>query len=134
MKKANPFGYSEKLLQHFHHPKNIGEMESPDGVGKVGNPICGDVMYLFIRVASRGRKEYIKDIKVRTMGCVAAIATSSMITELAKDKTLDEAMKITSGDVAGALEGLPPAKHHCSNLAAQALHAAIEDYKRKKRR
>lgn len=133
-KKSNPFGYSDKLLQHFHHPKNIGEMESPDGIGKVGNPICGDVMYLFIRVGRKGTKEFIKDIKVRTMGCVAAIATSSMITELAKGKTLEEAEKITSGNVASALEGLPPAKHHCSNLAAQALHAAIEDYKRKKRR
>lgn len=120
--------YSEKVMELFRNPKNMGEIENPDGVGKVGNPKCGDLMELFIKVEN----DIITDVKFKTFGCAAAIATSSMITEMAKGKTLDEAMKITRKDVADELEGLPPIKMHCSNLAADALHAAIEDYRKKK--
>jgi nitrogen fixation NifU-like protein len=119
--------YSEEVMKHFKHPKNIGEIKKPDGVGKVGNALCGDIMWCFIKVKA-GR---IKDVKVKTMGCVAAIATSSMITELAKGKTLEEAKKITRDDVKDALKGLPAIKIHCSNLAAEALHKAIESYEKK---
>jgi nitrogen fixation NifU-like protein len=120
--------YSEKVMEMFRNPKNMGEIENPDGVGKVGNPKCGDLMELYIKVEN----DIITDVKFKTFGCAAAIATSSMITEMAKGKTLDEAMKITRKDVADELEGLPPIKMHCSNLAADALHAAIEDYRKKK--
>jgi nitrogen fixation NifU-like protein len=120
--------YSEKVMELFRNPKNMGEIENPDGVGKVGNPKCGDLMELYIRVEN----DIITDVKFKTFGCAAAIATSSMITEMAKGKTLDEAMKITREDVADELEGLPPIKMHCSNLAADALKAAIEDYRKKK--
>ena len=120
--------YSEKVMEMFRNPKNMGEIENPDGVGKVGNPKCGDLMELYIKVEN----DVITDVKFKTFGCAAAIATSSMITEMAKGKTLDEAMKITRQDVADELEGLPPIKMHCSNLAADALHAAIEDYRKKK--
>jgi len=120
--------YSEKVMQHMRKPKNVGEIKDADGVGKVGNPACGDVMFLYIKVKN-GR---IADIKFKTMGCGAAIATSSMITELAKGKTLEEALKLSRADVAGSLGGLPPVKMHCSNLAAGALHAAIQDYLSKK--
>jgi nitrogen fixation NifU-like protein len=106
----------------------MGRMENPDGVGKVGNPVCGDVMYLYLKI----KDNRIEDIKFETFGCAAAIGTSSMITEMAKGKTLDEAMKITKKDVADAVDGLPPIKMHCSVLAADALHAAIEDYLKKK--
>ena len=116
--------YSKKVMEHFYHPKNTGEMKKPDAIGEVGNPVCGDVMKLYIKV-KEGR---IADIKFQTMGCAAAIATSSMVTELAKGKTLEEAQKITRNDVADALSGLPPIKMHCSNLAADALHAAIGNY------
>jgi len=119
--------YSEKVIQHFEHPHNMGELKNPDGVGTVGNLVCGDVMKFFIKV----KKDRIANIKFKTMGCAAAIATSSMITDLAKGKTLDEAMKITRDEVAGNLQGLPPIKMHCSNLAADALRAAIEDYRKK---
>ncbi len=124
--------YSEKVLDHFRNPRNVGEMEDTDdvGFGKVGNPICGDLMWMWIKVDPE--TEIIKDIKFKTFGCGSAIATSSMTTELAKGKTLDDAMKITREDVANELEGLPPRKMHCSNLAADALHAAIEDYRAKK--
>jgi nitrogen fixation NifU-like protein len=122
------FDYTEKVMEHFRNPRNMGVMENPDGVGEVGNPACGDVMTVQIKV----KDNRISDIKFQTFGCIAAIATSSMITELAKGKTLDEAMKITRNDVAGELGGLPPIKMHCSNLAADALHAAIEDYLKKK--
>ncbi len=105
----------------------MGEMKNPDGVGKAGNPVCGDIMYIYIKV--KGNK--IANIKFQTMGCGAAIATSSMITDLAKGKTLEEAEKITRRDVSDALEGLPPVKKHCSNLAADGLHAAIEDYRKR---
>lgn len=120
-------GYSEKVMDHFMNPRNVGVIEDPDGYGKVGNPVCGDVMEIFIRV----RDDKIEDIKFRTFGCGAAIATSSMTTEMALGKTIDEAMKIGREDVAGELGGLPPNKMHCSNLAADALHMAIEDYRKK---
>lgn len=121
--------YSEKIMDLFLHPHNMGKIENPDGVGKVGNPICGDVMYVYIKV----KDNKISDIKFQTFGCAAAIATSSMITDLAKGKTLEEAMKIGQKNVSDELGGLPPIKQHCSNLAADALHAAIEDYRKKQR-
>jgi len=120
--------YSEKVLDHFRNPRNVGEIEDADGVGTVGNPVCGDMMSVYIKVED----DKIEDIKFRTFGCGAAIATTSMTTELAKGKTLDEAMEITRQDVADELGGLPPVKMHCSNLAADALHEAIEDYRKKK--
>lgn len=120
--------YSKKVIELFQNPHNIGEIKDADGIGKVGNPVCGDMMTLYIKV----KDSKIKDIKFKTFGCAAAIATSSMITDLAKGKTIEEAMKITREDVADALDGLPPIKMHCSNLAADALHAAIEDYRKKK--
>ncbi|MCK4326886.1 MAG: Fe-S cluster assembly scaffold protein NifU [Candidatus Diapherotrites archaeon] len=119
--------YSEKVMEHFKNPQNMGKIEGADGVGKVGNVICGDVMYIYIKV----KDNVIEDIKFETFGCAAAIATSSMMTELAKGKTLDEAEKITRDDVANELGGLPPLKVHCSNLAADALHDAIKDYRSK---
>jgi nitrogen fixation NifU-like protein len=120
--------YSKKVMELFQNPHNVGVIEDADGVGEVGNPVCGDMMTLYIKV----KENQLEDIKFQTFGCAAAIATSSMITDLAKGKTLEEAKKITRGDVADALEGLPPIKMHCSNLAADALHKAIEDYERKK--
>lgn len=124
--------YSKKVIKEFTHPKNMGEIKNPDGVGKIGNPVCGDVMWLYIKVGKNKKgKEIIKDIKFKTFGCAAAIATSSMITQLAKGKTLDEAEKITRNDVADSLKGLPPVKMHCSNLASDALKKAIADYKKK---
>jgi len=120
-------GYSKKVMEHFLNPHNVGVIEDADGYGKVGNPVCGDVMEIFISV----KNDIITDIKFRTFGCGSAIATSSMVTEMAKGKTLDEAMKITRGNVADELEGLPPQKMHCSNLAADALHEAIKDYRAK---
>jgi len=119
--------YSDKVMEHFRNPRNMGEIPDADGVGTVGNPVCGDLMTMYIKVKDNN----IADIKFKTFGCGAAIATSSMTTELAKGKTLKEAMKIARKDVADALEGLPPVKMHCSNLAADALHAAIEDYYKK---
>ncbi len=121
--------YSEKVLDHFRSPRNVGEIEDADGVGSVGNPVCGDMMSIYIKV----KDDKIEDIKFKTFGCGAAIATTSMTTELAKGKTLDEAMTITRQDVADELGGLPPVKMHCSNLAADALHEAIEDYRGKKK-
>ncbi len=120
--------YSDKLIEEFRNPKNMGKMENPDGVGKVGNPTCGDVMYLYIKV----NDDRIVDIKFETFGCAAAIGTSSIITEMAKGLTLDEASKITKQDVADEVDGLPPIKMHCSVLAADALKLAIEDYRKKK--
>ncbi len=114
-------------MDHFKSPRNVGEIPDADGVGTVGNPVCGDMMTIYIKV----KKNRIVDAKFKTFGCGAAVATSSMITELAKNKSLDEAMKITRGDVANSLDGLPPIKMHCSNLAADALHEAIKDYQRK---
>ncbi len=120
--------YSEKVLDHFKHPRNVGELEDADAEGTVGNPVCGDMMTMYIKV----KDDRIEDVKFKTFGCGAAIATSSMTTELAKGKTLDEAMNISRQDVAEALDGLPPVKMHCSNLAADALHEAIKSYKEKK--
>ena len=112
------------------HPHNMGEIKDADGIGTVGNPKCGDVMAIYIKV----KDEKIVDIKFKTFGCAAAIASSSIATEMVKGKTLDEAMKLTRNDVANELGGLPAIKLHCSNLAADALHAAIEDYKKKKKK
>ncbi|MGZ7136279.1 MAG: Fe-S cluster assembly scaffold protein NifU [Methanobacterium sp.] len=120
--------YSEKVMDHFANPRNVGEIEDASGVGTEGNPVCGDLMTIYIKVED----DIITDIKFKTFGCGAAIATSSMITEMAIGKTIDEALKISRNDVADELEGLPPVKMHCSNLAADALRAAIEDYKKKK--
>ena len=117
-------GYSKKVMDHFMNPRNVGVIDDADGYGKVGNPVCGDLMEIFIKV----KDERINDIKFRTFGCGSAIAVSSMVTEMAKGKPLDEAMKITRKDVADELDGLPPQKMHCSNLGADALHAAIQDY------
>ena len=119
--------YTEKVIDHFMNPRNVGEIPDADGIGKIGNPVCGDVMQLSIKV-KRGR---IVEAKFKTFGCGAAIASSSMVTELVKGKTLKKALEISNTIVAEALDGLPPAKMHCSNLAADALHAAIEDYRKK---
>jgi len=120
--------YSEKVMEHFMNPRNVGEIENPDGVGVVGNPICGDMMKITIRVENG----VITDAKFKTFGCGAAIATSSMVTEMVKGKTLEEAEKITNKTVAEALGGLPPIKIHCSVLAEDGIKAAIQDYKKKK--
>jgi len=117
--------YSELVMEHFMNPRNVGVIEDADGVGKEGNPVCGDLMEIFIKVEDNR----IDDIKFKTFGCGAAIATSSMVTEMVKGKTLDEALEVSNKAVAEALGGLPPIKMHCSNLAADALHKAIEDYR-----
>ena len=119
--------YSKKVIEQFMHPKNMGRLKDADGVGQVGNILCGDMMTLYIKV----KKDIISDIKFESFGCAAAIATSSMITELAKGKSLDEAEKLNRETVAKELGGLPPIKMHCSNMAAEALKKAIEDYKSK---
>jgi len=119
--------YSDKVMENFKNPKNTGEIPDADGIGTVGNPVCGDMMTIFIKV----KDNRIEDIKFKTFGCGAAIATSSMTTQMAKGKTLEEALKISRKDVASELNGLPPVKMHCSNLAADALHAAIQDYLKK---
>jgi nitrogen fixation NifU-like protein len=120
--------YSKEVMKHFQKPHNLGEMKNPDAIGKIGNPLCGDLMWIYLRI----KNNRITDIKVKTFGCIAAIATSSMITDLAKGKTLEEAKKITNKDIADALKGLPPEKIHCSVLAATALKKAIENYECKK--
>ncbi|MCK5660168.1 MAG: Fe-S cluster assembly scaffold protein NifU [Methanosarcinales archaeon] len=119
--------YSKKVMAHFSNPHNVGEIEDADGIGEVGNPTCGDMMTIYIKVDDN----VLTDVKFKTFGCGAAIATSSMITEMARGKTIEDALKITRADVAEELDGLPPVKMHCSNLAADALHAAIEDYRKK---
>jgi nitrogen fixation NifU-like protein len=119
--------YSEKVIEYFQNPKNVGEIENPDGVGEVGSPVCGDMMKIFISVEDNR----ITDIKFQTFGCAAAIATSSMMTELVLGKTLDEALSVKDVDVAEALGGLPTHKMHCSNLAEDALRVAIDNYRRK---
>jgi nitrogen fixation protein NifU and related proteins len=119
--------YSPKVMQNFSNPQNVGEIPDADGVGTVGNPVCGDLMTIYIKV----KDNKLEDVKFKTFGCGAAIATSSMITQMARGKTIEEALKITRNDVATELEGLPPQKMHCSNLAADALKAAIEDYRKK---
>lgn len=120
--------YTEKVMDHFMNPRNMGEIPDADGIGTVGNPVCGDLMTVYIKV----KDNKLEDVKFKTFGCGAAIATSSMITELSKGKTIEEGLKISRKDVADSLGGLPTVKMHCSNLAADALHAAIEDYKKKK--
>ena len=117
--------YTDKVMDHFQNPRNVGEIEAPDGVGEVGNPVCGDIMKMYLKI----KDDRIEDIKFKTFGCGAAIATSSMVTEMVKGKTLDEALAVTREAVAEALGGLPPNKMHCSNLAADAVHKAIEDYR-----
>jgi len=121
--------YSEKVMEHFKNPRNMGEIPDADGVGTVGNPVCGDLMTIYIKV----KENRLQDIKFKTFGCGSAIATSSMITELAKGKTLEEGLKISRANVADSLGGLPAVKMHCSNLAADALHAAIEDYYKRRK-
>jgi len=119
--------YSNKVMEHFRNPRNVGEMENPDGIGHVGNPVCGDIMELYIKV----KDKVITDVKFKTFGCGAAIATSSMVTEMVKGKTIEEALKISNKAVAEALGGLPPVKMHCSVLAEEALQSAIDDYLKK---
>ncbi len=119
--------YSEKVMDHFTNPRNVGVMDDADGIGEEGNPVCGDAMKIFIKV----KDDVITDIKFQTFGCASAIAVSSMVTEVAKGMTIDEAMKVTKQSLADALDGLPPQKMHCSNLGADALHKAIKDYRNK---
>lgn len=116
--------YSDKVMDHFTNPRNVGDMENPDGVGHVGNAVCGDIMELYIRV----KDNIITEAKFKTFGCGAAIATSSMVTEMVKGKTIEEALEISNKAVAEALDGLPPVKMHCSVLAEEALRSAIDDY------
>ncbi len=120
--------YSEKVMDHFMNPRNVGEIEDADGIGEEGNPICGDMMTFYIKV----KDNRLEDVKFQTFGCGAAVAVSSMVSEMAKGKTLEEALKITPSLVAQELEGLPKNKYHCSNLGAQALRKAIRDYTQKK--
>ncbi|MCL6612543.1 MAG: Fe-S cluster assembly scaffold protein NifU [Peptococcaceae bacterium] len=122
--------YSEKVMDHFENPRNVGEIPDADGVGQVGNPTCGDIMKIYLKI----KDNVIEDARFKTFGCGAAIATSSMVTEMVKGKTIEEALRISNKQVAEALDGLPPKKMHCSNLAADALHAAIEDYKSRRKK
>ena len=119
--------YSDEVMDHFRNPRNVGDMEDPDGTGHVGNPVCGDIMELYIKV----KDDIITDARFKTFGCGAAIATSSMVTEIVKGKTIEEALKISNKTVADALGGLPAAKMHCSVLAEEALRSAIDDYRGK---
>ncbi|MFZ3105785.1 MAG: Fe-S cluster assembly scaffold protein NifU [Candidatus Hydromicrobium sp.] len=121
--------YSKKVMEHFMSPRNVGEIKDADGIGEVGNPVCGDMMTFYIKV----KDNKIDDVKFKTFGCGAAIAVSSMVSEMAKGKTLDEALKISNKNVAKELGGLPKNKLHCSNLGADALHKAIENYKEKQK-
>ena len=121
--------YSKEVMKHFMHPKNMGEIKNPDGIGKVGNPVCGDIMWVYIKVDKNDR---IKDIKFKTFGCAAAIATSSMLTVIAKGKKIDDAEKLTMKDIAKSLKGLPPIKMHCSDMAIDALRMAIKEYRKRK--
>jgi nitrogen fixation NifU-like protein len=122
--------YSKKVMDHFMNPRNVGEIKDADGVGEVGNPVCGDVMTFYIKV----KNDVITDVKFKTFGCGAAIAVSSMVSEMAKGKTIKEAMKITNRLVVDELGGLPDQKLHCSNLGADALHKAIENYMTKEKK
>ena len=119
--------YTQTVMDHFMHPRNVGEIADADGVGEVGNAKCGDIMKMDIKVEN----DIITDVKFKTFGCCAAIATSSMATEMVKGKSIDEALQLTNKAVAEALDGLPPVKMHCSLLAEQAIHAAVEDYQKK---
>lgn len=124
--------YNDKVMDHFMNPRNVGEIKDASGVGQVGNPTCGDIMKMFIKVdQNKQGEDYIEDIKFQTFGCGAAVASSSIVTELVKGKTLKEAKELSSQRVAEALGGLPPIKMHCSNLGAKALHEAIKDYRSK---
>lgn len=123
--------YSQKVLDHFRNPRNVGTIENADGVGTVGNPTCGDLMTMYIKVDPETR--VIADMKFQTFGCGAAIASSSMMTEIARGKTIEEASRITKTDIVEALDGLPPVKIHCSVLATEALHAALQDYAEKQK-
>lgn len=128
---VKPANYSPEVIKHFSNPKNLGEIKKADAIGELGNPVCGDVMKIYLKIVkNKLGQNIIKDIKFQTMGCAAAIATSSMVTELAKGKTLEDAKKITNKDVAESLNGLPPIKMHCSNLAADALRKAIENWEK----
>jgi len=129
----NPFTqlYSPEVMKHFRHPKNMGMIKNPDGEATVGNPVCGDIMKFYIKVEKRGKKDYLKDVKFQTLGCAAAIATSSMMTVLVKGKPLSDAEKISKTAIVKALGGLPAQKIHCSVLADEALKKAIENYKSK---
>jgi len=125
--------YSDEVIKHFQHPSNMGKMDNPDGVGEVGNPVCGDLMNIYLKIGKNsGGQEVIEDIKFETLGCVAAISTSSMVTEMAKGKTLDEALEIKFADVAKSLGSLPPVKMHCADLAVKGLRLAIENYRKNK--
>lgn len=124
-----PF-YSEKVLDHFKHPRNVGEIENADGTGEIGNPVCGDMMTFYVKIEDNK----VEDVKFKTFGCGAAIAVSSMVSEMAKGKTVEDALKITNEMVAKELGGLPPNKMHCSNLGADALHKAIENYLEKQKK
>jgi nitrogen fixation protein NifU and related proteins len=119
--------YTEKVIDHFENPRNVGELSDANGIGEVGNPTCGDITKIFLKIEDN----IIKDIKFKTFGCAAAIASSSMLTEMAKGKTIDEALQITDEAVAEMLDGLPAQKMHCSNMAADAMHAAVADYRKK---
>jgi nitrogen fixation NifU-like protein len=123
--------YSDVVMDHFTNPRNVGEIDDADGVGEVGNPVCGDMMTFYIKV---GPDERLEDVKFKTFGCGAAIAVSSMVSEMAKGKTVDEALKITRDDMAEELGGLPKQKMHCSNLGADALGEAIRDYRKRRKR
>lgn len=120
--------YSEKVMDHFNNPRNVGELDNPSGVGTVGNAKCGDIMRMYLDIDEKG---VIRDVKFKTFGCGAAVATSSMATEMVKGKTIEEAMQVTNKAVCEALDGLPPAKIHCSLLAEEAIHAALWDYAEK---
>ena len=128
------YDYSAKVMELFRRPHNMGEIKDPDGVGKIGNPVCGDVMVMYIKVGRNGKgEEMIQDVKVKTFGCVAAISTSSILTDMIKGKTLEQALSITKDQVVKELGGLPQVKYHCSVLAVDALKKAVEDYREKKK-
>jgi nitrogen fixation NifU-like protein len=124
--------YTKEVMDHFMNPRNVGTIKDASGVGETGNPTCGDIMKIYLDIKEVDDKEIIEDVKFQTFGCGAAVATSSRITEMVKGLTIDEAEKITNAEVAESLGGLPPVKMHCSNLAANALQAAIKDYRSKK--
>ena len=125
--------YSKKVMQNFMNPKNMGEIKNPDGIGKIGNPVCGDVMWMYIKVGKKDGKEFLKDLKFKAFGCAAAIASSSAITQIAKGKSLKEAGNIGMNEVTKCLNGLPSVKLHCSSMAEKALKKAIEDYESRKK-
>jgi|SRR3989338_7970509 len=126
--------YSKEVMKNFMNPKNMGEIKNADGIGKIGNPTCGDIMWVYIKVEkNKSGKEYLKDIKFKTFGCAAAIATSSMISQMAKGKEIKDSKKITMKDIAKSLQGLPPVKMHCATMTTQGLDRAIKDYNHRKK-